>query len=112
MHRLDGSQQFFFFLQPFLLALDAHGHDFLKELLFVGHEFVQRRVNQTDDDRIAIHGFEQAIEVLTLVRQQFIQRRGALFTALRQDHALDDGQTFRLEEHVLGTTEADALGAV
>jgi len=63
---------------------------------------MQRRVNQTNDDRVAVHGFEQPIEILALGRKQFIQSLRALFAGIRKDHALNDRQSLRLEEHMLG----------
>ena len=69
---------------------------------------MQRRVDQADDDRAAVHGLEQAVEVRALEGQQLVQGRGALRADLGQDHALHDGQALRLEEHVLGAAQADA----
>jgi hypothetical protein len=80
-----------------------------KQLFFVGHELMQRRVDQADDDRVAVHGLEQAGEVGALVGQQLIQGLGALFGGLSQDHALHDRQALLLEEHVLGAAQADTL---
>ena len=78
---------------------------------------MQRRVDQADDDRVALaslgidHRLEDALEVAALEGQQLIERCLALCLALRQDHLLHDGQALLLHEHVLGAAEADALGA-
>ncbi len=53
---------------------DAHlvGHDLLS-LQVMGNKLVERWVEQADIDRITIHGLEDAIEVLLLVRQEFLE---------------------------------------
>ena len=52
MHAFDGGEQFFFGLQSITLAFDAHRDDFFKKFLFIGHELMQRWVDQADDDRV------------------------------------------------------------
>jgi hypothetical protein len=78
-----------------------------------GQELVKGRVDQADDDRQAIHGAEEAQEILALEGQEDGQ---ALVDHLRvvlvEDHPLHVRQAVLLEEHVLGAAEADALGAV
>ena len=112
VHRADAGEQFFLRGQTVGLALDAHGDHFFEEFFFIGHELMQRGVDQADDDRVTIHGLKQAVEVGALRGQQFIERGGAVGGGLGQDHALDDRQALGLKEHVLGAAEADALGAI
>ncbi len=88
----------------------------LDQQLFIrGQELVQRRVDQADDDRVALarlridHGLEDALEVAALERQQLIERGLALLFRLGQDHLLHDGQALLLHKHMLGAAEADAL---
>ena len=46
----------------------------LEQFVVGGQELVQRRVEQPDDDRQAVHGAEQAGEVAALQRQQLVER--------------------------------------
>ena len=76
----------------------------------VGQELVQRRVEQTDRDRPAVHRLKDLGEVLPLERQQ---RGQGLFTrgvVGGRDHCLDQAAALA-EEHVLGSAQADALRA-
>ena len=111
VHAVDRLEQFLVRCQSLAVAGHTLGDDALEDLVVVGHELVQRRVDEAHDDGQAIHRIEQACKVSALVRQQFIQRLGAAFGGLGEDHALHDGQALLLEEHVLGAAEANALGA-
>ena len=110
---------FFGFCQPLrVLAGDLQLGDFHEQLVVGRQELVQRRVDQADDHRKAVHGPEEALKVGALERQQLVKRFLALLGGFclvwirpGQDHLLDDRQAFGLEEHVLGAAEADALGA-
>src|SRR3972149_2657443 len=73
---------------------------------------MQRRVNQADDDRIAIHRFKETIEVLALIGEKFVKRCGATITGFGENHVLYDWQTLGFKEHVLGPAETDADRAV
>ncbi len=83
------------------------------------HELVEWRINEANGDGTAVHGLENSDEVTPLVRQEFRQRIAAGFRTIRYDHLLNRElpivALFRLleilEEHVLGATEPDALGA-
>ena len=79
--------------------------------LIVGHEFVQRRVEQTDRDRMPVHREEQALEVGALDRQQLGQRLAPAGLVVGQDHLAHRQDAFAFKEHVLGATQADAGGA-
>ena len=101
-----------FFLRNFL-TLKAGGDHLFQQCVLVGHELMQRRVDQADDYGQAGHGFEQAIEIFTLEGQQFVQSGLALGNIITcQDHILDDGQALGFEEHVLGAAKANPLRAV
>ncbi len=76
----------------------------------VGQELVQRWVQQTHGDGQALHGFEDAFEVFTLVGQQLFEGGFAVGLILRQDHFPHRGDAITFEEHVLGAAEADAFG--
>ncbi len=56
---------------------------FVMVLTLLAHELMQRRVDQADDDRVAIHRLEQTGEVRALVRQQNIQRSRAVLLQSR-----------------------------
>ena len=73
---------------------------------------MQRRIEQADDDRQAMHRPQDADEVCALDGQQAVKRTAALSLGLGQDHFLDDGQAIALAEHVLGAAKANALRTV
>ena len=104
-------------------------------LLEVRQELVERRVDQADDDRQAVHRLEDALEVALLEDLELGHRgveRGdrrllvggqlaagrracALARVARvgdEDRAADDLEPLALAEHVLGPAQADAAGAV
>ena len=74
-------------------------------------ELVQRRVDEPDRHRRAVHRPKQPLEVGALHRQQLREARVALGVGGREDHLLHHRQAVGLEEHVLGARQADALGA-
>ena len=84
--------------------------DLLHELEAVGHELVQRRVEQPDRDRHALHRLEHALEVLLLQGEQLIQHRAAAGLIVGHDHDLHLWHAVSGHEHVLGSAQADALG--
>ena len=91
-----------------LELLDLHG-----DLKVAGEELVQRRIDQAHDHRQPVHRLEEAVEVLALVLQQGRETvRDDLRVVLGENHPLHDRHALGLEEHVLGTAEADALPAV
>ena len=77
-----------------------------------GQEFVQRRVDQPDDHRQAVHGAEQAREVLPLAGQQLVERLGRSVAARGHDHALHDRAAGRRRRTCARCGQSDALGAV
>ena len=93
-------------------GLHAHevGH-FLLALVVVRQEFVQRRIEQANRDRQALHRGEDAHEVFALERQQLRERGLASFVVGRKDHLAHRLNAIAFEEHVLGAAEADAFGA-
>ena len=75
----------------------------------VRQELVQRRIEQADRHGQARHDLEQPDEVLPLHRQDLPKCRAPAFLVLRHDHLAHGHDPVRLEEHVLGAAEADAL---
>ncbi len=117
-HGVDLVQLLHDFQYPLLLgqllrvaALVAKLHHLLHQFLVGREELVHGRVNETDDNRQAVHHSEDALEVLPLEGEKLIEIRLALLGGLSHDHALDKGPPLVAEEHVLGAAEADALGA-
>jgi hypothetical protein len=74
-------------------------------------ELVERRVEQADRDRIAVHRLEDPLEVGTLHGQELGERPAATALVVRDDHLAHRVDAIPVEEHVLGAAEPDALGA-
>ncbi len=73
---------------------------------------MQRRVEQPDRHRAAVHRLEQAVEIALLQRQQLVERRTARLVVVDlHDHPAHLRLPVGGHEHVLGAAEADALGA-
>ena len=109
---LDAGEQLFLVVE--LLAARAGGlepGDVDHQVLALGQELVQRRVDRPDRHRFAAHALEDAVEVVALQRQQFVQRLAAVGLVVGQDHLLDDRDAPLAEEHVLGAAQADAARA-
>ena len=92
------------------VAADGLG-EFFQFRVGMRQEFMQRRVQQADGDGQAGHDAEQVGEVLALERQQLGQRRATAGFVMRHDHLADGGDAGRVEEHMFGAAQADALGA-
>ena len=86
------------------------GH-LLLSLLVVGHELVQRGIEQADRHGISVHGLEQTLEVAALHGQQLREGHAASGLVVGEDHLADGLDAVALEEHVLRAAEADTLGA-
>ena len=104
-------QASFSFDERWILAGQLEPRNFNHEFFAFGQEFVQRRVQQTNRDRKALHFFVKTNEVLLLERKQLIQITLPVFARTSQDHLLHDGDTILGEEHMLGAAQADALRA-
>ena len=70
---------------------------------------MQRRVEQPDRDREALHRLEDPFEVPLLKRKKLVEGRLALLFRLRHDHRLHLRLAVGLHEHVLRPAKADAL---
>ena len=77
----------------------------------VREEFVERRVEQADGDRQAVHRPEYALEVLALVRQELVERLLPFGEVGGENHLAHRVDSVALKEHVLSAAETDALGA-
>ena len=72
---------------------------------------MQRRIERADHHRESVHGFEQALEILTLHGQQLRERFPAILLVVRQNHRLHMRQPVFREEHVLRAAQADPFSA-
>ena len=79
--------------------------------LVVGQELVQRRVEQADGHRQAVHRLEDADEVLLLEGLERGEGRLPALLVVGEDHLPHGDDPLAVEEHVLGAAEADPLGA-
>ena len=78
----------------------------------LGQELVQRRIEQPDGDREALHRAEDRLEIASAASEAAWPARAARpARVLRDDHLPHRGQPIAVEEHVLGPAEADALRA-
>ena len=77
----------------------------------VRQELVQRRIEQPDVDRVAVHRLEDRLEVGALHREQLGERAPPSALVARDDHLAHGVNAVALEEHVLGATQADPFGA-
>ena len=108
MQAVDGLQQAqigLVLLAPGLGQRDAHG-----EFREVGQELMQRRIDQADGHRKAVHGLKDPDEVLALKRQERVQCSASILVGVGEDEPLDVRLALA-EEHVLGAQESDALSA-
>ena len=82
------------------------------DVLFLSrNELVQRGIQEADVDVAAAEGLIQLLKVALLHGLQLGQSGLALLHSVRADHLADGSDTVGIEEHVLGTAQADALRA-
>ena len=82
----------------------------LYDVLFLGgQELVERGIQETDGNRTAFHDLVQSLEVTLLIGQDLGQSSLTGLNVLGNDHLAHSLDTLALEEHVLGTAQADAL---
>src|SRR5580692_10840836 len=72
---------------------------------------MQRRIESADHYREAVHGGEETGEILALHGKQLQERLAPGLFIARENHGLHVRDALFGEEHMLGTAEADALGA-
>ena len=92
-------------------GLALRGSQLLDLRLLGGNELVQRRIQEADGDRVALKSLIESLEVSLLIRKDLVQSLFSLFDGIGADHLAERGDPLRIEEHVLGTAEADTLGA-
>jgi hypothetical protein len=77
----------------------------------LGQEFMQRRIQEADGDRVALHRPEDGLEVAALHGEKLGQRTLSPRDVLGDDHLPHGEEPVAGKEHVLGAAQADALGA-
>ena len=85
--------------------------DLLDVLLLGGQELVQRGIQEANDNRAALHGLVQALEVALLVGHDLVQGLLAVLGVVGDDHLAHGLDALALKEHMLGAAQANALGA-
>ena len=89
---------------------DAH---LLRELSLrlrlMRHEFVERRIEETDRCRQTVEGLEDAGEVFALIRQQLGECGFPVSQVVGENHLTNGVDAVSFEEHVLRAGQADAL---
>ena len=93
------------------LATALGAGDLDLELTRVVEELVQRRIEQADDHGQALHGLEHAKEVALLGLAELGESVCLDRGVVGKDEVLDEVLALA-QEHVLGTAQADAHGAV
>ena len=102
-------------LAALLDLLDAHAQftgDLRLLLLRLGDELVERRIEQAEDHRLAVHDAQRALDRSLDVRLEVGQGGLALLVGIAEDHLAQLGQRrlgILAVEHVLDTEQADAL---
>ena len=96
-----------FVLVPFFGHRYSH-----REINLIGQELVQGRVEQPDRHGQAVHGLEDADEVVPLERRQRVVGLLFLIGRLGEDHLANGSHPLLAQEHVLGPAQADAFGSV
>ena len=88
--------------------------EFLLLVLGVRDELVERRVEQTEHDRLAVHDGQGALDGGLDVRLEVGQGGAALLVGVAEDHLAELGERtlgVLAVEHVLDTEQADAFRA-
>ena len=71
-------------------------------------ELVERRIEETDRRGIAFERFEDADEIVALIREEFRERGFPIIDIVGQNHLAHRVDAIAFKEHVLGAGEADA----
>ena len=79
--------------------------DLLDVLLLGGQELVQRGIQEANDNRAALHGLVQALEVALLVGHDLGQCLFAVLGVVGDDHLAHGLDALALKEHMLGAAQ-------
>ena len=80
-----------------------------KVFFLCGNEFMKRRIQETDGNRVVLHHLIDALEITLLERNQLIQSLFSRFTGSGKDHFADLRDTIGIKEHMLRTAEPDSF---
>ena len=80
-------------------------------LFGVRHEFVKRRIEETDCDRLSVKSLEQLLKVILLVRKNLGKGKTALLDRIGADHLAERGDAALGEEHMLCPAKSNTFGA-
>ena len=72
---------------------------------------MERRIQEADGHRAAVHRLVHGLEVALLIGQDLGQGLLAVLDVVGNDHLAHGLDAVALEEHVLGAAQADALSA-
>ena len=108
-HRIVFAKGFHTLLDVLQTYTHGFGH-LLLSLQIMRYKLVQRRVEQTNGNRIAGHSLEDALEVGLLIRQNLVQSLTAAFCIFCQNHFAHGFDLLTFEEHVLRTAQTDTYG--
>ena len=75
------------------------------------NEFVERRIQETDGNRVALQRLVQCLEVSLLHGLDLSQSSFSFLNSIGADHLTECCNSGGLEEHVLGTAKTDTLSA-
>ena len=78
-------------------------------LFFRRDKLVQRGIQEADGNRIALHGLIDTLKVFLLHRLELVQSCDTLFFGVCADHLTEGSDAVSIEEHMLGTGQADAV---
>ncbi len=79
--------------------------------LFCGNEFVQRRIEETDCNRVTLKSLIESLEVSLLHGLDLSKSSLTLLNCIGADHLTECSDSVSLEEHVLCTAKTDTLSA-
>ena len=76
---------------------------------FSRYEFVERRIQEPDGNRVAFQSFIQSFKVALLHRFDLSQSSFSFFNGVRADHFTECCDSVSFEEHVFGTAQTDTF---
>ena len=94
-----------------LHALALGVSQLLHVLILSGNELMQRRIQETNGNRVAFQSLVKLLKVTLLLRKNLLQSCLSLLQSLCTDHLAECINTIALKEHVLGTAKTDTLCA-
>ena len=94
-----------------LYSLALRVSQLLDVLFLCRNELMQRRIQETDGNRVAFQSLVQLLEVSLLFRKDLLQCCFSLFYGLRTDHLTERINSVAFEEHMLCTAQSDTFSS-